>query len=570
MKIKTLRKAGISLFLLAFIMFPGLLLATDVPIPQNLAGSPRDSAVFLQWTNPLETIDHIIEYKESSDENWNIFEHPASNVNGITVTDLENGTSYDFRISVLSTFGQSEPTLEISVTPEEGSIHVSNNYIISTGQSLALGYASFPVLSFMQSPLNLMISEGDMSQLWPLREPISGGMIGGTGETMSSGFVNTVSSTLQNQFPGYSFIININAVGGVTYQDLKKDSPAYEFGLLKLRESKKLSLVSGKPVMVPAVTVIHGETDELTGTTASEYEAYLVEWQRDYENDVKKITGQSEDTPLFTDQMSSWVSMGHSVPSVAIGQYNAAKNNPEKIIMVTPKYIFDSADSVSHMTNYSSRRLGEYYAKVYKKVIIEKETWTPLMPQKITMRGNIIKAKFHVPVPPLSFDTTAVGFKDNYGFEYSDSTNSASIVDVQIISPDTVQVTLSNIPTGTNPRLRYAYTGIPWSWTGRDTPGSARGNLRDSDMTPSLYTNGVPESMGNYLYNWALTFDEPVTKIKEDKVQDIKIPVRIVDEIKEIKKEPIIKTDPIKKIDVNLFIKDFKLSEKEQSILKKQ
>jgi hypothetical protein len=135
------------------------------------------------------------------------------------------------------------------------------------------------------------------------------------------------------------------------------------------------------------------------------------------------------------------------------------------------------------------------------------------MPNSITMSENIIDAEFNVPVPPLTFDTTNVLFKENYGFEYTDDSNSAYITNIQIISPDTIRVTLSNTPSGNNPRLRYAYTGTANSLTGRNIPGSARGNLRDSDNTLSMYPSSP---FGLYLNNWALTFDEPVMEINLD------------------------------------------------------
>ena len=41
---------------------------------------------------------------------------------------------------------------------------------------------------------------------------------------------------------------------------------------------------------------------------------------------------------------------------------------------------------------------------------------------------------------------------------------------------------LDTAPPGGNPRVRYAYTGVAGSWAGWDQPGSAAGNIRDSDV----------------------------------------------------------------------------------------
>lgn len=286
--------------------------------------------------------------------------------------------------------------------------------------------------------------------------------------------------------------------------------------MLQLNAAFDLSINSNIPYRVPAVTIVHGETDEQNGKTALEYVSYLLEWQNDYNLDVKAVTSQSEDVILFTDQMSSWSIYNKTFPSTALGQWIAARDNPNKIILVAPKYMLDYQDGV-HLKNYSYRRLGEYYGKVMKKVLVDKQAWLPLSPQTVTLSGNVITAKFNVPVGPLVFDTTAVGQQANYGFEYFDSTSSATIPgnsSVVITGSDTVQITLSQVPTGDNPRLRYAYKATARAWAGSQINGAAKGNLRDSDATPSYYQDSnVPATMGNMLRNWCVTFDEPITII---------------------------------------------------------
>jgi hypothetical protein len=163
--------------------------------------------------------------------------------------------------------------------------------------------------------------------------------------------------------------------------------------------------------------------------------------------------------------------------------------------------MFPYADGI-HLTNASYRWLWEYYAKAYKKVILDGETWTPLKPAWSTRAGTVVTVGFDVPVPPLVLDTNAVADPGWYGFEFHDDSGSPPvIVAVALAGPDTVEVTLSAEPSGSNERLRYAYTGIPGNWGGPLT--GPRGNLRDSDPEPSLF--------GNTLYNWCVHFDRPVT-----------------------------------------------------------
>jgi hypothetical protein len=69
---------------------------------------------------------------------------------------------------------------------------------------------------------------------------------------------------------------------------------------------------------------------------------------------------------------------------------------------------------------------------------------------------------------------------------------------VALSGPDTVVITLSATP-GANGHLRYAFTGISGALGGPTT--GPRGNLRDSDATPSRD--------GFKLYNWCVHFDMP-------------------------------------------------------------
>jgi hypothetical protein len=506
MKNKTFKKAQILVVIFSFVFIPFYVFA-DGNSPTNLTATAKNQAVFLQWINQVDGINHLVEYKPSTSSTWTTYNHAPSTAQGIVVHNLSNQTSYDFRVSTITSSYTTEPSQVVSSSPSSVTQNTVNNHIISTGQSNSIGAENYPIST--TQPYNNRMLNASKTAFVGLIEPIAG-TYGGLGETMSSGLANSLSYfTNQN----YSSIISLSGAGAMTYANLMQGTVFYNSLIESVASAKNLSLLEGKNHVVRALTVIHGETDEYTPTPASVYEQNLVEWQNNYSNDIRAITGQEEEVILFTDQMNGHQNLGSPVPHIALAQYNAAKNNPGKIILVTPKYIFPVVDWLGHLTNYSQRRLGEYYAKVYKKVIIEGQQWKPLMPEQVTLNGNTIYARFHVPVPPLAFDTNAVMLQQNYGFEYFDNSYSAYITNVEIVSADTVAITLNTIPTGENKRLRYAYTGTVGNWsTGPFATGSSRGNLRDSDMTPSVHQDSyVPSFMGNYLRNWALAFDESIT-----------------------------------------------------------
>lgn len=373
------------------------------------------------------------------------------------------------------------------------------NQILSTGQSLSVGVAASPALSTTQPYSNIMLSGG------------GGGIGTGTSftplvessvETISSAMANTITANEAGN--DYDVLVSLHGVSGYTYSQLKKGTSPYATGQLQVTRAKAAAESLGRVTRVIGVTTIHGETDNFNGVDGPTYQGYLEEWQSDYENDVKAITGQSGTIPLFLDQMSSFASSYAmtATSAIPIYQLKAAEDNPGKIVVVGPKYQFNYSDR-HHLTAASSRWAGEYYGKVIKHVAVDHETWRPLSPDSAERTDNVIYADFHVPEGELAFDTTLVSARDNYGFEYYDTTSSATISSVELYDEDTVKITLSQTPTGQNQRLRYAYTGVPGTDTGAQNDGSAAGNLRDTDPYPSLY--------GNTLYNWAVHFDEPIT-----------------------------------------------------------
>jgi hypothetical protein len=308
-------------------------------------------------------------------------------------------------------------------------------------------------------------------------------------------------------------IVSLVGIPGVPYSELKKSTISYSNAVTEMNTIKALNNASLTPYRVNAITVIHGESDEQNDVTDSTYAGYLAEWQKDFETDAKAITGQDGLVPLFLCQMASWPIYSKIVPHTAIGQWIAAKANPQKIFLVAPKYMLDYSDGV-HLNNYSYRRLGEYYAKVMKKVLIDKQPWLPLSPQCITIDSTTIIAKFHVPSPPLQFDVSAVMAKTNYGFEYFDTDNSATIAKVELLDSIRVKITLDKKPTGAQKQLAYAYTALDiGTYAGRNDALAPKGNLSDSDTLSAFYNDAnVPVSMGNKLKNWCISFIEPISE----------------------------------------------------------
>jgi hypothetical protein len=364
-------------------------------------------------------------------------------------------------------------------------------------------------------------------------------------ETSASALANQASYLALNRFEfgvraGYpqkhDILMSIHGRSGNTYWCLRKPVPPvagawnhsicnyrdaylapFTQGMMEVESAKALAAAAGKSYVVRAVATIHGESDDYswanggwefplaahdgTPNEIKDYADGLIEWQDDYETSIKAITGQSVPVPLLVSQTSGWNYGAYS--RVAHDQLRAHVLAPGKVILIGPSYFMQLNQSdCNHFTSEGVRTLGEYFAKVYAHVVLGGQTWEPLRPRTVTRAGNVITARFHVPKPPLVIDTTRVAAAASYGFSFRDSTGAAApqITGVAITGPDTVQITLAATPTGTNQRLQYAMNQVPNTCIG--TPNGARGNLRDSDDTPSR--------LGKSLHNWAVHFDEAV------------------------------------------------------------
>jgi hypothetical protein len=378
------------------------------------------------------------------------------------------------------------------------------NHVLGTGQSLSVGTLGTPVLSLAQPFANTTFVTGPLSGGTGLTSFIP--LVEKSLETHSSSFANEVTMLardviLVDQPAGqtsHDLLVSQHGIGGQPYSALKKGgtTACYATGMAQLKAGHDLAVAAGKTYVVRAVTNVHGESDHVAQNAA--YEANLVQWQSDYETDVKAVTGQTETVPMLQTQISSWTRFNTATSQIPGAQLAAHVDSAGKVVLVGAKYHLPYVADGVHLTNEGYRHMGEDYAKVYRRVILEGKPWEPVRPETVTRVGAVVTVKMFVPSPPLVLDTTLVTDPGKFGFEWADDGPSTpAVASVAVTAPDTVVVTLSAVPAGAHPRLRYAYTGTVGALAGPTT--GPRGNLRDSDATPSR--GGYP------LYNWSVHFE---------------------------------------------------------------
>jgi hypothetical protein len=417
-------------------------------------------------------------------------------------------------------------------------VHFDVNHVISTGQSNSVAHEGRPILTTTQPFHNLMFDVGVMttgvceqkgcreyqkpSAFVPLTE---GDTFWYPVETMSSGLGNEGSLLATKKYgkPSHDILVSLAGRNGLTYWCLRKGTcnfvdptylVAYDESMRQVADAKAIATAAGKSYVVRMATSIHGESDDfgyavhtpefpLDGTDGTSksirsYKDGLLEWQRDLEAGVKAITGQTQAVPLLISQFSGW----NDAPTSAVSmmQYQAHVESKGKVVIVAPGYILDWAGDCRHYTAAAERRLGEYFGKAYARTVVEGRRWEPVRPLAVTHAGNVVTAKFAVPAPPLVLDTERVTDPGHYGFEAADAAGAPiAISNVALAGPDTVKITLATAPAA-GALLRYAYTAVPHTCPGRFV--GPRGNLRDSDTTPSNY--------GYELFNWAVHFETAI------------------------------------------------------------
>jgi hypothetical protein len=398
--------------------------------------------------------------------------------------------------------------------------------VVGTGQSLAVGQDGTPVRSTAQPYENLKLSTGSLAwpvnpddssiMLVPLVEPVgraaqaypSSWPTNISGETPHASMANQVTALLAAATgQPYTGIHGEFGENGQCMTYLKKGATesgvngrAFEATLIETRAIKRLADAANKTFGVGAIIITHGECD----AGNSNYEADLVQLWTDYNTDLKAITGQTQSIALLVSQQNAINDRSAST----FAQWRVGVNHPDDITCIGPKYQYESSDA-THLVTDGYRALGEKYGQVYFERVILGRPWQPLQPTGVAREGRVITVTFHVPVPPLTWETTfqtphggTPAWQAGKGFEVRSGSSAISIDSVEIAG-DTVQITCASDLPATGVTVGYA-TLAESSPMATPFPGTTRwGQLRDSDPFIGSSTQKAQP-------NFAVAFELPV------------------------------------------------------------
>lgn len=276
------------------------------------------------------------------------------------------------------------------------------------------------------------------------------------------------------------------ARNGTKIEDLSRGSQAYDNMIHCISHAYSWCMYHGIAYKIAPISFIHGTAN--SADTPEVYKGKIEIWYNQLNDDIKRITGQTEDIRIILDQARNGL--------MGLSQFQLALEFPDRYRCVGPQSYGHLLADFVHMMAPGYLNEG---AKA-GRAVLNWDTWWPLYPTSAIRTGTTVVLTFHNPSgTPLVLDTvTVTNMADGmYGFRWLDSTNSATVTNVAIAGTDTVTLTLSNVPTGSNPKIGIAdlNEGTVLSNDGNFVTSDKRSNLRDSNTDVDL--TGAP------MWNWA-------------------------------------------------------------------
>jgi hypothetical protein len=377
-------------------------------------------------------------------------------------------------------------------------------HFIIYGQSLSDGQESFYPISTENVPGNYMIGD----QMWiahgnahldSLRPLVSSRQISYslTCENPLVAAVNHLQLQKNVDLPTDEtrFIATSCGTGAQPIANLSKGSERglYERDFLTaINQGRKITARTGSTIFCPAIYWMQGENDyNSTKLPKDEYKAAMIQLKNDMQADIQECYKQTDKPIFYTYQTGGGWTNGNRELLIGMAQLEAS-NEYDDVVCVGPTYPLSFSNN--HLCSNGSRWYGEYMAKVYYKTQVLDEDFKPLQPEALyrdAQNPKKIRIEYHVPVPPLVFDSLILEKRIHYGFSIYLNNSKQTLTQVQIVG-NSVELTAASNLIGD---VEVLY--------GEKNTINGVGNLRDSDpfQAKSNYIDGdMKDENGDFIY----------------------------------------------------------------------
>ncbi len=337
-------------------------------------------------------------------------------------------------------------------------------------------------------------------------------------ESMGSTLANTLTARY-----GSRFLVSAHAVGALPVEELNKAAerdqdhaidlatvhPAltgwatgpYANGMYQVVRGQELAAERGLTYQVLAVVWVHGDgTDDLF------YNRRVNGLIQAYNEDIKRMTGQSEDVVFFMEQAHWEPTPG---PTAVDREYweihrdtEAGYPNGGLAYLVGPRY---PESCPIHYGPAAVRAQGARFANAMDQVLFQGWDWQPTSPRAVRVEGRTVEIDFHVPYGPLQVGTTPhLGPVDPaLGFVIRDDQGENLVTSAEILDGDTVR-----LHCAADPRSRLLTYAREKGGAGE----SQRGFVCDSHPPRGFYEK--PEGGEYDARNFAIAFEVPIPWIE--------------------------------------------------------
>lgn len=283
---------------------------------------------------------------------------------------------------------------------------------------------------------------------------------------------------------------------------LKRGSNSYAEALRVVKQCFDISKAQSRALVVKAVVILHGEADAALPPTL--YQRALDQWIATLNDDIRRITSQSEMVRGYMTQVNRGgtpQSTPGGEPKSAMAQLAAHKRNPNLRLIGPVYFAEDSGDTAHPATGTLGYRgigqmigdalLRDLYGPYFDPLHIVDHWW---------VSSAYLRLKYNQPVAIESDDSRIAisTLGPGKGIDFTDgSATPPTVMSIEIVDTDTIQVRLTAAPTGPRPRIFVACRKSATAGMGR-THG-----FRSGIRSAAAYTTDPQTSIE--LFHWACT-----------------------------------------------------------------